>query len=68
MKLVFGTFSDEYILNFNPNSLTMLELYNTLEFYFPIGTIDVHEGYTEAFSHLDLTVAEALNKPVIQFV
>jgi membrane protein len=68
VKLVFGTFTDEYILNFDPNSLTMLELYNTLEFYFPIGTINIHEGYTEAFKQLDLTVAEALNKPVIKFV
>ena len=40
LHLVFGTFNNEYILNFDPDKTTIRELYNLLEFHWPLYAMD----------------------------
>jgi membrane protein len=69
VKLVFGNFDDEYVLNFDPNKLTMLELYHLLEFYSPFGGSNV-DGVSigDEMQKIDSNIREGLSKPVSVFL
>ncbi len=68
IKLVFASASGEYVLNFDPNKLSMLILYDRLEFYFPVGDEGYESSIAGNFKALSQSIADELNKPVSRFL